>query len=83
MTGPDGNPVVHLWLTRDPKTGRVAAQSRPFQYESLPARRAAWPVREVDVPEGEFAAVLTAFASPDVQDQLHKQWWDQAGEGSS
>ena len=79
--------TVHLWLALDPEdqvTGRprVAAQDRPFPAgHAAPAQQRAgqvWEVRELDVPAQTWTKMLRATLTPDQQDRLHLQWWEEA-----
>ena len=74
--------TVHLWLSRDPQTDRVTAETREWSDGSFPAgaRGRGWALRETDADEDTWAAMLAGELSPSEQDTVHQQWWNQAGQ---
>jgi hypothetical protein len=71
---------MQVWMRMDPETHRVSVQDRPFSPEQqLPGVRGeGWPVRSTEVNKALFTRLLRATVTPETQDRLHRQWWDQA-----
>lgn len=71
----------------DPEGGsefrnRVTMQDVSFtEFDFPPGKRARFfDLREADVPETTYAALLAGGLSPEEQDTFHREAWDQAAE---
>ncbi len=71
--------LIHLAM--DPETRRVAAQTRPCTGDDLPRglRGEGWSIRETEIPDSEWAAMLTGALTGDKVDALHRGAWTAAG----
>ncbi len=72
---------MRIHLAMDPETRRVAAQARPFTVDDLPRglRGEGWSIRETEIPDDEWQAMLTGALTGDKVDALHRDAWTAAG----
>ncbi len=71
---------MHIYMARDPETERIAAQVRPFTPADLPRglRGESWALRETEIPETEWRAMLAGAMTGDEVDELHHVAWEGA-----
>lgn len=72
---------MHIYMARDPETERIAAQVRPFTPADLPRglRGEGWTLRETEIPETVWRAMLAGAMTGDEMDALHRDAWTAAG----
>lgn len=72
--------MTHVWLAKDPETGRVTAQARDWQDGDFPPglRGQGWERRELDVEDDTWRELLDGRRTPREQDDLHLDWWARA-----
>lgn len=72
--------LVHVWLALDPEERRVMVHPREWSDGDFPRgkRGVGWPRRELDVDAALLEALLRAECTPEEQDRIHRQWWDDA-----
>lgn len=69
-----------IWMAIDPETRRVLAQTESISRDHLPPgpRGDNWPVRTLDVNASVYSRMVHGNVTPDTQDKLHRDWWNQA-----
>jgi hypothetical protein len=73
--------MIHIFMAKDPETGRIFAQRREWDDTSFPkgARGAGWLMRVTQVEDEEWESCLrgsSAGMGPVAQDIVHQQWWE-------
>lgn len=75
---------MHVWLAKDPKTGRIVMQAREFGEGNFPPgdqfRGAIWPILEGEIPEDVWAQMMSGQLPADEQDRIHRELWMAADE---
>ncbi|WP_394620958.1 hypothetical protein JNUCC0626_18245 [Lentzea sp. JNUCC 0626] len=74
--------MIHVWLALDPEDRRVLVQAREFAEGDFPRglRGLDWPVREADVDETTWAALLSGELTPEEQNAFHRTLWTENGD---